>query len=436
MDRPTKKKLLAACKVNEAIDKGHPHYFDFDREGLELRGQLWRDRVADVIALADEPTSQLVTGLPGSGKSTELKQLARQLEAEGFEVIVADAGEWVRDDEPIETHDILLALVLALYPKGGPDSAGGHLKEYAKRVWTFLNSKADIKQIGLKGDAAEVKVELTTDNTLFQEVSRRLKDAKGVREEVFALLQTAAEESDSPLVIVLDGIEKRATGDLSQGDESEKFRNHWFGAFLRDSRDLRPPVHVVYTIPSFMIRRASELTARFGHEVEFLPMVRVLSSERSNGSVLLNEPGLCAMRDALLRRVPEEHFEGKAVAAWLALHSGGYVRDLLRLVVQCIYDVRPGEKIDKPLADAVIERLRQTYKEGLQVEFERLLEDVHQNLEFPLDQGNKHFMDALLQGCLMFRYHNAKAWYGVHPLLWEELGIVGPTWEDVTGACS
>lgn len=75
MDRRLKKELLRACKVDEPVPPGNPRHFDFDVAELKLRGRPWREQVAEVIDLSDETTSQLVTGLPGSGKSTELRQL-------------------------------------------------------------------------------------------------------------------------------------------------------------------------------------------------------------------------------------------------------------------------------------------------------------------------------------------------------------------------
>ncbi|MEM7582735.1 MAG: hypothetical protein AAF560_05095 [Acidobacteriota bacterium] len=435
MDRATKKKLIKDCKVNEPIPKGDRRHFNFDKPELELRGRLWRHRVADVISLANESTTQIVTGLSGSGKSTELKLLQSDLQEEGFQVVLADAASWIRDDQPITTRDILLALILALYPSGRPDSGVGWLTEYAKQVWEFLQSETKITQLGLKGGITEVKAELTTNDTLFQQVARQLGELQSFREQVFDLLNTAARAADragSPLVLILDGIEKRATGDLSGSEERERFRMHWFGAFLTNARDLQPPVHVVYTVPPFMIRRASELSAGFGTEVQFLPMVRMFQRElAADGRPQLHEPGARAMRDALFLRVPKEHFEHPAVAAWLAVHSGGYMRDLLRLVIDCIFQVPAGQRITRDLADQAIIQLRQSYREGLELQYESLLRQVHENREFPMDASNREYMDSLLQGYLMLRYHNHTSWYDAHPLLWRRLEIEGPTWDEI-----
>ena len=274
MDRDTKRHLLRACKIDEPVPPGDPRHFDFDERPALLRGQPWREQAAEVIDLSVEPATQILTGLPGSGKTTELRQLEVDLTLRDCRVVFADAGAWIRDDAPITTHDILLALVLALFPAGKPDTLTGWLQEYTRQAWEFLRSQADLKELSVRN----VKVELTTQDTLFQQVARHLSKVEGLREKVFDLLRAAAKgarDEGKRLVVILDGIEKRATGDLAGPEEREKYRNHWFGAFLTHARDLRPPVNLVYTVPSFMIRRAAELGNQFGHELLFLPMVRV-----------------------------------------------------------------------------------------------------------------------------------------------------------------
>jgi hypothetical protein len=433
MDRTTKKALLRACKLDEPVPPGDPRHYDFDEP--PLRGQPWRERVTEVIDLSSEPTTQLVTGLPGSGKSTELEQLSRDLVNLDHRVVLADAGAWIRDDAPITHHDILLALVLALYPEGNPDGVGGWVKEYARQAKELLVSDVAIEGVGVSG----VKAQLTTNNTLFQLAAQRLGGLRDLREKVFQLLGTAAREAEragEPLVIILDGIEKRATGDLSGPEEREKYRNHWFGAFLTHSGDLRPPVHVVYTVPPFMVRRAAELGAQYGHELLFLPMVRVFErGDDDQGRAILHCPGVQAMCVALQKRVPAEHFDDPAIPGWLAVHSGGYMRDLLRLVIDCIYRVGEGGQITRDIAEHAIVQVRQTYLEGLELGDQALLEQVHRDRDFPKERSNRPQMDSLLQGHLMLRYHNSRFWYDAHPLLWDRLGVLMPSWEQVAEVC-
>lgn len=428
MDNETKKALIRACRPDEPVPPDDKRHFDFDVHGL--RGEPWREAVAEVIKFADGPTAQGVTGLRGSGKTTELEQLAADLNHCGYRVVLADAGAWVRDDSPITVETIWLALVLALYPDGEPEGVGGWLAEYGERAWAFLSTRIDIKeataQIGSKDFArARVKAELTSDDTLFQRVALHLKQSTGLREKIFELLAFAAHsaaKAGTPLVILLDGIEKRATGDLNGPEEREKYRNHWFSAFLTRAPDLRPPVHVVYTVPSFMIRRAAEFGAAFGQELQFLPMVRVWRRGADGRGGVIDPVGLRAMRDALFLRLPREHFDEPRLADWLIVHSGGFMRDLLRMATRCIYACKGDSGcITREIADAAIIRVRQTYLEGLEKLHKTLLRSVQLTGDYPLESGTASEMDRLLQSHVMMRYHNSHFWYGAHPLLWDEL---------------
>lgn len=442
MNRHTKRALLRACKIDEPVPPGDPRHYDFDTP-VQLRGRPWRQKVLQVIDYNPDATTQIVTGQPGSGKSTELKQLVAELEEVDYHVVLADAGAWIRDDAPITHIDILLALVLALYPEARPTRAAGWVKRYAEEVRTFLLSEVKIGTINV---GVGLKVALATDTTLFQQAAQRLSEVGGLRERVFKLLKSAAsgaEYDGRPLVIILDGIEKRATGDLSGPEEREKYRNHWFGAFLTHARDLRPPTHVVYTVPPFMVRRANELGNQFGQELLFLPMVRVFQRDTgTTGVPRLEQEGVKAMCRALFKRVAAEHFEDPGVAAWLAVHSGGYMRDLLRLVIECIYRTPTDERISRAIAEQAIQQVRQTYLEGLAHSDANLLRQVHRDRSFPLEITNHSKMDALLQGYLMLRYQDAEApdheaphWYDAHPLLWGRLEITLPSYEDVTAQC-
>ncbi len=439
MDRDTKRRLLKSCRIDEPVPPDDPRHYDFDAPSQRLRGEPWRQKMIEVIDYhPDEPTTQIVTGLPGSGKTTELRRVEAELKDLGYHVVFADAGAWIRDDEPIVPSAIQLALVLSLYPAGKPDSLPRWLQEYAIRLWKLLSSEVEIADLQAGIDGVRLKLELSTDDSLFQEVTRRLRKLRGWRKKVFALLDQASKSAQDRLVLILDGLEKRATGDLFGAEEREKHRNHWFGAFLVHTRDLKPPVHVIYTVPPFMVRRAAPIGQRFGHELRFLPMIRVLEGDVGDSErPAVHAPGLRAMREALYLRVAAEWFEDEVIPAWLAFHSGGYMRDLLRLVSECIYACPEGSRITRQIAERAAERVRQTYREGLETSQSELLQTVHKEREFPLESGEQEQrMDGLLQDHLMLRYHNAQSWYDAHPLLWSQLDIEVPRWKEIAEACS
>jgi hypothetical protein len=418
--------FIAACKPEEPISPDDPRHYDFDAPALRLRGAPWRERLATVIRLSTEPCAQLVTGLRGSGKTTELCQLQKTLRAANHHVVMADAGQWLSDERPIETEDLMLALVLSLYPDGQPDGSKGWVREYAAKVQKFFQSEVD-----LSGDVAGVRLQLTTDETVFERVAKRLGERDGLRRQIHALLGDAAEASrrdGAELVILLDGAEKRAVGELLERERRTEFHNHWFGSFILRGRDLKPPVHVVYTVPPFMIRRGAEFAANFGAELHFLPMVRVYDRESQ-----LDLAGVEAMTRALFKRVPAEHFADEVTPRWLAAQSGGYFRDLLRFMTEMVYQVGDAPQFTHAHAEAAVSRIRQTYLEALVREDKEVLARVHPSKAFPDEEAAQLRMDSLLQGFKMFRYHNGEAWYDAHPLCWSTLGFADhiPSWDQL-----
>lgn len=423
MDRDLKRSFIVSCKPEEPVGPRDPRHYDFDTPDLCLRGEPWRVRLASVIDLAAEPTAQLVTGLRGSGKTTELWQLERNLTEQGYRVVMADAGQWLSNERPLTTEDLMLALVLALFPDGKPEDAGGWVGEYAKQAWKFLNSK-----VALDGGIAGVKASLTTDETLFQRVATKLRELDGLRQDIHDLLASAAEGSrgeGQELVIILDGAEKRATGDLHASARREEFHNHWFASFILQARDLKPPVHTIYTVPPFMVRRASELTANFGVELQFLPMVRLYEHDGA-----LNSRGVEAMVEALHLRVASEHFADAAIPRWLVSRCGGYFRDLLRFLTEMTYRVGEAPCFTREHAEQAVAQVQQNYLQALVLEDKQLLRQLHPDKEFPDDEASQVRMDSLLQGFKMFRYHNGAPWYDAHPLSWAELGFAAdlPDW--------
>ena len=428
MDRDLKRSFIARCKPEEPVGPQDPRHYDFDIPSLRLRGEPWGERLAAVIDLASEPTAQLVTGLRGSGKTTELKQIERNLSEQGYEVVMADAGQWLSNERPLNSEDLMLALVLALFPDGSPEDAEGWTGEYAKRAWAFLHSKVE-----LSGGIAGLKASLTTDETLFQRVATKLRELDGLRQEIHALLGQAAEGSRSAgkdLVIILDGAEKRATGDLHASERREEFHNHWFASFILQARDLKPPVHTIYTVPPFMVRRASELAANFSVELQFLPMVRLY--ERDG---VLSDEGVAAMVAALHLRVPADSFADPSIPCWLASRCGGYFRDLLRFLTEMTYRVGESPRFTRAHAEQAVGQVQQSYLQALVLEDKQLLRQLHPNKAFPDDEASQLRVDSLLQGFKMFRYHNGGPWYDAHPLLWAELGFADdlPSWEHFEG---
>lgn len=444
MDLDRLRALIERTDPAEPVPPDDPLHLHYDFDAHRLRGEPWRTALARVIRLApgDKVTAQVAAGLNGSGKTTELHRLRDELVSTGHRVHLVSAGRWMPDDRPIQVSDLLLALVLAIHPTGDPASLGQRAARLSERIWAFLNAQVEIKK--LIGDLGPLKahVEVTANPDVYQRMARILAERTDLAQQVFSLVGEAASDARSEglrLVIILDDIEKRALGMTGDGAVQETFRNHWFDAFLQHAQELRPPAHVIYIVPPFMVRRSQQIALRFDRELQFLPMVRIWKTPKAGGAAL--EPdraGFAAMREALFMRVGADRFSEPAVAEWLIAHSGGFMRDLLRMTQECIFTLDDRQPlIDRSVADRAIERIRQTYFDGILGVDVSMLRAVGNNPRYQApDEAHERRFAQLLVDHTVMRYHNAHTWHAVHPLLWhpEVLGVEGPRWHDLPSA--
>ena len=138
------------------------------------------------------------------------------------------------------------------------------------------------------------------------------------------------QELGSKLMIILDGLEKTADSSVNAESKETACRE----VFLNNPQMLRLPCNIVYTIPPFMIQYSSELGALYDCELVFLPMVRVAHRDGQP-----DEEGIAGLRRAVDHRIPISLFENQDDLRHLIQCSGGYLRDLLRLLRECIRDL-------------------------------------------------------------------------------------------------
>lgn len=430
MDKATKKALLRACRPDEPIPPNDPRHFDFD--AFELRGKPWRRAIAEVIEFADEPTAQGVTGLRGSGKTTELALVGRDLQGR-YGIAMVDASRWLRDDSPISPKSVLLASILSFHLEESPEGESCSWRAYsAYRVRDFLHGHLPLTSSN--ESASHFNAIVPLDDLFVENLAARLDDMPALRAEVSAILREVADlgqKYSEPIVLLLDGIEHRATGYLQATEEQASYcRAQWLNTFLACARDLCAPFHVVYTVPPFTIRRAAGFRAAMGQDLKVLGTPAVWSRLAVGHPVAVNPVGLTAMREALFLRLPRPCFVDPRHADWMILHSGGDMRDLLRMATYCVYMCEDGGRITADIARAAVERLRQIYREGLERRQKELLADIHRLGHFPLSPETADDFDCLLLTRAILRYHQPCVHYIAHPLLWTVIGADPITWKQ------
>jgi len=99
--------VFNSANPDKPLESGDPRYYDCSayRGGENIIGQMRK-----IIELSDTTTCQLLAGPRGSGKTTELKRLQKNLEGDRYWVVYCDVTTGI-DLEDTETIDIVLALI-------------------------------------------------------------------------------------------------------------------------------------------------------------------------------------------------------------------------------------------------------------------------------------------------------------------------------------
>lgn len=113
------RRLFARCDSDEPLETGDPRYVDVDHvpdEGVRPRRYAWVRRIARKFELAKTtPRLVLLTGLPGSGKSTELRRVLAELRDPAgaclFPVLI-DAERVIELRNPIDLPELILAILV------------------------------------------------------------------------------------------------------------------------------------------------------------------------------------------------------------------------------------------------------------------------------------------------------------------------------------
>lgn len=420
------RRFVKNCDPSQPLSADHPFYvpLDADARGGD-QGCIGRlKRTLDLAGPTDE-TCQLFTGFPGSGKTTELHRLKHALEADPAEAtraIYVDFELYIDRFSPVNITDVLRVLAYVLDREAciaeskDPDAKPGYLD----RLWKFLQSDVQLKDFGYSNLGPELLFELR-DNPTFRERAREVmslrfqqfaEDAVSTMAQAVVRLRKAA--YCERVVVLADSLEKLTP---LREEDRRVVESSVEALFLQHARLLQIPCHVVYTFPFWLGFRTAGLGSAYNQEAVILPMVKVRTREGEPW-----EPGLDRLREIVGRRLDVGRVFGDVARLRPLLEaSGGYPRDLLRLVREVLY-----EPHDFPVApgsvERVIARLGQSYSEVVRSTDVDLLHQVSRTHTMPLgDREQTEAFGRLLDRWLVLAYRDDRRWYDVHPLVASEM---------------
>ena len=359
----------------------------------------------------------LFTGQPGSGKSTELQRLKRDLTAKACKVYYCDLQDWLNLNAPVTLGSFLVALLSSWVDQAAVIQGQ---RSPAERLLAFFATTRLIPE-GVKFEAgfgaakSQFQLALQTDENFRRDLEANLQQQKSrfldQARDFVVDLQASLCPNGERCVVLADSLEKIR----GYGDESGRVYESVRRLFVGEGAALRlPGVHVVYSVSPFLLEQDTQIAASLGTGIVVnMPSVHVVMARSREP----DESGLKAMQALVAARFARwpEVFTPAQLRRF-AIHTGGDLRDFLRAMRVALSDDIPS----LPVADTAVDFALEHVSPG------RAIPAEHVRWLARLDQSH----DAELAGDIdadvlqrylatkhVLAYLNGSAWFALHPMV-------------------
>ena len=247
----------------------------------------------------------LFTGQAGSGKSTELHRLQRDLRARGSKVYYVDLQEWLNVNEPVTLSGFLVSLL-----SGWVDQIGVVVAQRtpAERLITFFSQTRLIPE-SIKLDAALGPIKGQIQFAMQSDADFRRSLEANLRKQLSSIVSQAhlfVAELKADLcphgekcVLLADSIEKMA----GYGDAGQQVYESVQHLFTSEGAALKlPGLHLVYSVSPYMLQQNNQLPTVLGTGgVVTMPSVHVFQRNSNQA----DEQGLAAVTQVVALRFPQ-----------------------------------------------------------------------------------------------------------------------------------
>ena len=200
-------------------------------------------------------------------------------------------------------------------------------------------------------------------------------------------------QSHGPLLFIIDGTDK-----LSKND-AETF----FNADVNQLGQIQ--TNLIVCAPISVLLETGDVAQRFTRVQ--LPMVKIFDPDETPRAVQED-----ALIDLVLKRMPLQYFDSRETLRFLVRHSGGHVRDLLRLV-RAAFGRISGECITRDVAQAAARDVATDYQRLVRSSDWADLVRIDQSLGDEKDRTGDRL--RLLYDLVLLEYNNY--WWRSHPLV-------------------
>ena len=369
----------------------------------------------------------LFTGQRGTGKSTELRRLRRDLERRDCVVFLLDMSAYLNETEPVEIGDFVISLMLALTDAVKGDSRFQDdlaTRGFWEEVRDLLKTEVEIKEFS----AYAIRFSLKSDKTFKEKLQAKSRGhiaslvgkARDLVRDVVDLVKTKC-GADKRTVIIADSVE-RLRGVNAEG--AKKVFDSAVALFSGNPENLKfPGAHVVYSVPPYLSALTANLSALYNSQMIFLASVHVFEAPMAGVHRRPSERGLTQMRRLVDLRFQEwRAIFAQASIDQLARSTGGDIRDFFRLIQACLVKgASPG--VSLPIGDSVLTDVVNTMRREMlpiaddDKDWLKEIATSHQAELKSLDKLST--LGRYFDTRLVLDYRNGHDWYDVNPLLWE-----------------
>jgi hypothetical protein len=379
-------------------------------------------KLAKTIRLSDKATFQLLAGHIGSGKSTELRRVQRELET-GDDRFFTVFCQILEDIDPSDADfpDVLLAIMRQVAAEFRErlqiELKPGYFRKRLGDLKDILGSEVKLESLAALGSiTAAVKSSPSTRNQIRKALTATTNHWIDAANDVLgeALIQ-AQKKGYAGITIIVDDLDK-----LSMLHQPELHGSVAERLYMESHVQLTAfRCHMIYTIPIALAYscKEREIASRYGMTAPpVVPMTKVLDHDGKK-----HTPGLEKFRAVIARRLESagaaeaDVFADEAVKDRIIECSGGQPRFLITMVRDAIVEG------DLPLTEATVERVARkathSYSRQLRKEHWKIIEQVHKTHALERTEDNDALcMDLLASGAIL-QYLNDVDWYGPNPLL-------------------
>jgi hypothetical protein len=371
----------------------------------------------------------LFSGFRGSGKTTELKRMKKDLEGKDYFVLMADALDYINPAGVIEISDLLIALAGAFNDQLEQTlNIKLSTESYWTRLGNFLNTRVQLTELELStGAGIDVKAELKASPSFRKQVQDRLKNhLSGLKAETDKFFEDGVKRIEAArqtqkIVFIFDSLEKIRGSLTDETDVLNSVQNLFSSHF--EKLEI-PYMQMVYTVPPWLKFRVKRINI-----AKVLLIISSVKQWESNSTRTPYPNGTIALRNMLRKRFGGANMAqlfgpDDTLVDQLIHNCGGHFRDLLLLCSRVILRARklPNLPVTQEIIDNAINEVRREFlplsnQDALWLQ---AISETHDaNLEDSGEDADR--LARFLDSHTVLYINDSKEWYDVHPIIRDEV---------------